>query len=70
MQDKMEFLKKNLVMKIISSMKEIVRAINSLIECVKKENVDMISDIKDLGEETNYSISDLKVDISTSEKKS
>ena len=40
-------------------MEEIVQILISLFECVKKENNDMISDVKDLREETNNSISDL-----------
>ena len=46
-------------MKLISSMEEIVQVLTSLFECVKKENNYMISDIKDLREETN----DLKSDL-------
>ena len=38
----------NQVIKKISCMQEIVQVITSLFECVKKENNDMISDIKDL----------------------
>ena len=53
----------------ISSVEEIVQVITSLFECVKKENIEMISNIKDLREETNDLISDLKVDISTFENK-
>ena len=49
-------------------MEEIVLVLTSLFECIKKENNDMTSNIKDLREETNYLISDLKVDISTLEK--
>ena len=54
---------------LITGMQESVQLINSLFECLKKENNDMISHIKDLGEETNDIISDLKVDFSTLEKK-
>ena len=43
----------NQVMKIISGMEKIFHEITSLFECVKNENNDMISDIKDLGEEKN-----------------
>ena len=53
----MEFIQ-NQVLKIIS-----------LFECVNKEIYDMISDINDLREETNNLIHDIKVDISTLEKK-
>ena len=49
-------------------MEKIVHVIISLIDCVSKENNDMISDIKDLREETNDLISDLKDDISTLKK--
>ena len=48
----MKFIQ-NQVMKIISSMQEIVQVITSLFECVQRENIDIISDIKDLREETN-----------------
>ena len=41
---------------------------NFTLDCLKKENNDMISDIKDLMEEKNDLISDLKVHISTLEK--
>ena len=68
MQDKMEFIQKH-VIRIISSMQEIVLIITSLFECVKKENNYMISDIKDLRKKTNVLISDLKINISTLEKK-
>ena len=50
-------------------MEEIVQVLTSLFECIKKENNDMISGIKDLREKTSDLISDLKVDISTLEKK-
>ena len=43
-------------------MEEIVLVLTSLFECIKKENNDMTSNIKDLREETNYLISDLKAD--------
>ena len=48
----------NQVLKIVSSihqskdMEEIVQVLTLLFECVKKENNNMISDIKDLREET------------------
>ena len=48
---------------------KIVQVLTSLFECIKKENNDMISDIKYLREETNDLISDLMADISTVEKK-
>ena len=50
-------------------MEEIIQVITSLFECVKKENNNMISDMKDLMEKTNDIFSDLKDDISTLEKK-
>ena len=55
----------NQILTIISNthqskdMEEIVQVLTSLFECVKKENNYMISDIKDLREETN----DLKSDL-------
>jgi len=42
---------------------EVVQVLTSLFECLKKENNDIISDIKDLGEEANDLISDLKDDV-------
>ena len=54
----------------IKDMEEIVQVLTSLYECVKTEYNYVISDIKDLREETNDSISDVKDDISTLEKKS
>ena len=56
-------------MKIVSSIQEIVHLITSHFECVQKDNNYMISDIKDLMEETYDLISDLRVDISTIQKK-
>ena len=50
-------------------MQEIVQVITSLFECVKNKNNDMILDIKDLMEEPNDIIPDLKIDISTLQKK-
>ena len=50
-------------------MLEVVQEITSLFECVKKENNDMISYMKDLRDEKYDIIYDLKVDISTLEKK-
>ena len=50
-------------------MRKIVLVINSLFEYVKKDNNDMISDIKDLREETKDFISNVKVDNSSLEKK-
>ena len=50
-------------MKIISSMEKIVQVITSLFKCVKNENVNMISDIKDLREVKYHIISDLMDDI-------
>ena len=50
-------------------MEEILQVITSLFDCLKKENNDMISDTKALREDTYEFITDLKVDISTLEKK-
>ena len=50
-------------------MEKIVQVITSLFKCVKNENVNMISDIKDLREVKYHIISDLMDDISTLEKK-
>ena len=49
-------------------MEEKVQVLTPLFECLKKENDDIISDIKDLREEANDLISNLKDDISTLEK--
>ena len=43
--------------------------LNQLFECLQKENNYIITDIKDLREETIDLISDLKNEISTSKKK-
>ena len=51
------------------NMLEIVQVLTSLFESISKENNYMISDIKDLREEANDLISDLKVDISILDKK-
>ena len=56
----MDFIQ-NQVLKIVSSIQEVI-VITFFFECVKKENNDMISNIKNLREETNYLISDLKAD--------
>ena len=59
----------NRILKIIScthqskDTEEVVQVLTSLFECLKKENNDIISDIKDLREEANDLISDLKDDI-------
>ena len=50
-------------------MEEIVKLLTLLFEFIKKENNDLISDIRHLREETNDLISDLKDNISTLEKK-
>ena len=50
-------------------MEGIVQVLTSLFECLKKENNNLISDIKDFREETNVLISVLKTDISTLKKK-
>ena len=72
-QDKMEAIQ-NQILRIISctyqnkDTEEEVQVLTSLFECLKKENNDLISHIKDLREEVNDLISDLKDDISTLEK--
>ena len=63
----MEYLQ-NHVLKAVSSIQDILHVITSLFECVKKESDGMISNIKDLREETYDITSDLKYDISTLEK--
>ena len=66
---------RNQVVEIISNIhqnrdiEEIAPKLTSLLECVKNESDDMISDIKDLRYEVNDLISDLKDDISTLQKK-
>ena len=42
-------------------MEEVFQILTSLFECLKKENIYMISDIKDLRKETNDLISDFKL---------
>ena len=51
-------------------MEELVKVLTSFNKYLKKENNDIISDLKDLREETNIWISDLKDNISMLEKKS
>ena len=63
----MDFLH-NHVLKTVSSIQDIVQIITSLFECLKKENNDLISYIKELREEVNDLISNLREDISTIEK--
>ena len=64
----------NQILRIISctyqnnETEEVVQVITSLFECLKNENNDLISNIKDLREEVNDLISDLKDDISTLQK--
>ena len=64
----------NQILRIISctyqnnETEEVVQVITSLFECLKNENNDLISNIKDLREEVNDLISDLKDDISTIQK--
>ena len=64
----------NQILRIISctyqnkDTEEVVQVITSLFECLKNENNDLISNIKDLREEVNDLISDLKDDISTIQK--
>lgn len=64
----------NQILRIISctyqnkDTEEVVQVITSLFECLKNENNDLISDIKDLRREVNDLISDLKDDISTIQK--
>ena len=67
-KDKMEYLQ-NHVLKAVSSIQDILQMITSLFECVKKESDDMISNIKDLREETYDITSDLREDITTLQKK-
>ena len=65
--EEMDYLQ-NHVLKAVSSIQDILHVIASLFECVKKESDGMISNIKDLREETYDITSDLKYDISTLEK--
>ena len=64
----------NQILRIISctyqnkDTEEVVQVITSLFECLKKENNDLISYIKELREEVNDLISNLREDISTLEK--
>ena len=64
----------NQILRIISctyqnkDTEEVVQVISSLFECLKKENNDLISYIKELREEVNDLISNLREDISTIEK--
>ena len=64
----------NQILRIISctyqnkETEEVVQVITSLFECLKKENDDLISYIKELREEVNDLISNLREDISTLEK--
>ena len=64
----MDFLQSH-VLKAVSSIQDILQIITSLFECVKKESDDMISNIKDLREETYDLTSDLREDITTLQKK-
>ena len=64
----MDFLQ-NHVLNAVSSTQDIFQIITSLFECVKKESDDMISNIKDLREETYDLTSDLREDITTLQKK-
>ena len=63
------------ILRIISSthqskdVEEVVLVLTSFFECLKKENNDIISDIKDLREEINDLVSNLKNNISTLERK-
>ena len=50
-------LLQNHILKIVSSVKDIVQVITSLLQCVKKNN-DMISSVKYLREETHDLTSD------------
>ena len=50
-------------------MNEIVEVFTSLFECVKKENNDINSDIKDLRDETYVWIYNFRLDISTLENR-
>ena len=67
-KEKMDYLQ-NHVLKAVSSIQDILQMITSLFECVKKESDDMISNIKDLREETYDLTSDLREDIPTLQKK-
>ena len=63
------------ILRIISSthqskdMEEVVQVVTSLFECLRTENNDIISDVKDLRKEMDDVISSYKDDISTLEKK-
>ena len=51
------------------NMEEVIQVSTSLFEYLKKKNNDIILDINDLREKTNYFIYDLEDDISYLEKK-
>ena len=57
------------ILRIVSTMQDIVQAVNSLFECAKHENNDMTSTINDLREETYDWKTDSKEDISILQKK-
>ena len=67
-KEEMEYLQ-NHVLKAVSSIQDILHVITTLFECVKKESDGMISNIKELREETYDITSDLHDDITILQKK-